>query len=78
MEKTIKKYWPIFLVPTLAAFLIGFIVPFILGVWLSFCDFTTVTDAKFIGFENYIRAFRTPSSSTRSGTRRSSPSSRFS
>ena len=57
MEKTIKKYWPIFLVPTLAAFVIGFIVPFIMGVWLSFCDFTTVTDAEFIGFDNYIRAF---------------------
>ena len=57
MEKTIKKYWPIFLVPTLAAFVIGFIVPFIMGVWLSFCDFTTVTDAEFIGPDNYIRAF---------------------
>ena len=57
MEKTIKKYWPIFLVPTLAAFVIGFIVPFIMGVWLSFCDFTTVTDAEFIGLDNYIRAF---------------------
>ena len=28
-----------------------------MGVWLSFCDFTTVTDAEFIGFDNYIRAF---------------------
>lgn len=58
MEKAIKKYWPVFLVPTLVSFLIGFIVPFILGVWLSFCDFTTVTDAKFTGIENYLRAFQ--------------------
>ena len=58
MEKAIKKYWPVFLVPTLASFLIGFIVPFILGVWLSFCDFTTVTDAQFTGIENYLRAFQ--------------------
>ena len=57
MEKTIKKYWPVFLVPTLAAFVIGFIVPFIMGAWLSFCDFTTVIDAEFIGIENYVRAF---------------------
>ena len=58
MEKAIKKYWPVFLVPTLVSFLIGFIVPFILGVWLSFCDFTTVTDAQFAGIENYLRAFQ--------------------
>ena len=57
MEKTIKKYWPVFLVPTLAAFVIGFIVPFIMGAWLSFCDFTTVIDAEFIGSEKYVRAF---------------------
>ena len=57
MEKTIKKYWPVFLVPTLAAFTIGFIVPFIMGAWLSFCDFTTVIDAEFIGITNYVRAF---------------------
>lgn len=56
MEKAIKKYWPVFLVPTLVAFVIGFVVPFILGVWLSFCDFTTVTDAEFTGVSNYIRA----------------------
>ena len=58
MEKTIKKYWPVFLVPTLAAFVIGFIVPFIMGAWLSFCDFTTVIDAEFIGIENYVRALQ--------------------
>lgn len=58
MEKAIKKYWSVFLVPTLVSFLIGFIVPFILGVWLSFCDFTTVTDAQFAGIENYLRAFQ--------------------
>lgn len=58
MEKAIKKYWPVFLVPTLVAFIIGFVVPFIMGVWLSFCDFTTVTDAEFTGFENYLKAIQ--------------------
>ena len=37
-----------------AAFIIGFIVPFAMGIWLSFCEFTTVTDAQFVGFSNYI------------------------
>ena len=58
MEKAIKRYFPIFLLPTLAAFTIGFIVPFLMGIWLSFCKFTTVTDATFNGVENYVRAFR--------------------
>ena len=48
MEKAIKKYFPIFALPTFAAFTIGFIIPFILGVYLSFCEFTTVTDATFV------------------------------
>ena len=58
MEKAVKKYWPIFLVPTMAAFLIGFIIPFIEGIYLSFCKFTTIKDAKFVGIQNYIEAFR--------------------
>lgn len=58
MEKTIKRYWPVFLIPTMAAFLIGFIVPFAEGIYLSFCKFTTIRDAKFVGFQNYIDAFK--------------------
>ena len=58
MEKAVKKYWPIFLVQTMAAFLIGFIIPFIEGIYLSFCKFTTIRDAKFVGIQNYIEAFK--------------------
>lgn len=58
MEKAIRKSWPIFILPTFIAFIIGFIVPFAMGIWLSFCEFTTVTDAKFVGFSNYIKAFQ--------------------
>ncbi len=58
MNKAIKRYWPIFLLPTMAAFLIGFIVPFIEGIYLSFCDFTTIKDATFVGFSNYMAAFK--------------------
>ena len=58
MEKAIKKYWPVFLLPTMAAFTIGFIVPFIEGIYLSFCKFTTIKDASFVGFSNYLEAFK--------------------
>ena len=57
MEKAIKRYMPIFVLPTFCAFILGFIVPFIMGIWLSFCKFTTVTDAKFVGLSNYVEAF---------------------
>ena len=49
MEKAVKRYAPIFVLPTFLAFVIGFILPFIEGLYLSFCQFTTVKDAKFIG-----------------------------
>lgn len=58
MQKNIKKYWPIFTLPTMIAFTIGFIVPFILGIYLSFTKFTTVKDAKWVGLKNYITAFK--------------------
>ena len=53
----LKKWFPVFVLPTLAAFTIVFAVPFILGLGLSFTEFTTVLDAKWVAFENYIRAF---------------------
>ena len=62
MEKSMRKYWPIFVLPTMLAFLIGFLIPFIMGIYLSFCNFTTVTDAQFVGLANYIRIFTDPSS----------------
>ena len=58
MEKTLKKYFPIFVLPTLAAFTIGFIVPFIEGIYLSFCKFTTVNNAKWVGISNYVTALQ--------------------
>ena len=58
MQKSIKRYFPIFLGPTFLAFIIGFIVPFLMGIYLSFCEFRTVTDAKFNGLSNYLRAFQ--------------------
>lgn len=43
--------------PTLLAFAISFVIPFFMGLFLSFTEFTTVTNAKFVGLENYIRIF---------------------
>lgn len=57
MDKAIKRYFPVFVLPTLLAFTMGFIAPFIVGVYLSFCKFTTVNDAKFVGFLNYTKIF---------------------
>jgi len=57
MEKALRRYAPIFVLPTFLAFTIGFIVPFFQGLYLSFCEFTTAKNAKFIGFENYINIF---------------------
>ncbi|MBQ4059388.1 MAG: sugar ABC transporter permease [Lachnospiraceae bacterium] len=58
MEKSIKRYWPVFVLPTMVAFVIGFIVPFVEGIYLSFCEFTTIKDAEFVGVKNYIAAFQ--------------------
>jgi raffinose/stachyose/melibiose transport system permease protein len=58
MERNLKKYFPVFVLPMLAAFIIGFIIPFVEGIYLSFSQFTTVRDATFIGAGNYSRAIQ--------------------
>ena len=60
MEKAIKKYWPIFVVPTVAAFCIGFLWPFLQGLYLSLCKFTTLKKVTFVGFENFKYALTDP------------------
>ena len=58
MVKTIRKWWPIFVLPTLFAFIIGFVVPFGEGLYLSFCKFTTIKKFTWVGFENYLKVFK--------------------
>ena len=58
--KSIRRWWALFTIPTLAAFVVGFVVPFVMGIWLSLCRFTTVTDASFIGLGNYSQAISDP------------------
>ena len=57
MEKALKRWFPLFAFPTLAAFTVGFIWPFLHGLYLSFCQFTTVEQARFVGVDNYAKAF---------------------
>ncbi|WP_085833198.1 carbohydrate ABC transporter permease [Clostridium merdae] len=57
MQKTLKKYFAVFALPTVIAFFIAFLIPFLMGIYLSFSKFTTVTNAKWVGLENYTRAF---------------------
>ena len=56
-NNSIRKYFPVFVLPTLLAFIMFFVISFFLGIYLSFTKFTTVTNAHWVGFENYIKAF---------------------
>ena len=56
-RRQLSKYFPIFVLPAFAAFCIGFLYPFIRGIYLSFCTFRTTSDAKWVGGANYIEAF---------------------
>lgn len=58
MQKSMKRYFPIFVLPTLIAFIIAFLYPFIIGIYLSFTEFTTVRDAAWVGINNYKKIFR--------------------
>ena len=57
MKRNLHAYFPLFVLPTLAAFVISFLVPFGMGIYLSFCKFTTVANARWSGLENYRRIF---------------------
>ena len=58
LRKPIRRWFPLFMGPMVAAFCIGFVWPFLQGIYLSFCQFKTTKTAKWVGLENYIRAFQ--------------------
>ncbi len=58
LQKATKRWGLLFMGPVLIAFFIGFIWPFIQGIWLSMCQFRLISDAKFIGFGNYVKTFQ--------------------
>ena len=57
MNRTLKRWFPLFILPTVIAFLIGFVIPFFMGLYLSFCEYGTVENPTFVGFANYLRVF---------------------
>lgn len=57
MQTMAKKFYAFFTLPTLIAFMIAFFIPFLLGIYLSFTKFRTVTNSQWVGLENYILAF---------------------
>jgi len=54
--RPIRRWSWLFLLPVVAAFVIGFVWPFIHGIYLSFCKFKTTSDATPIGLGNYLKA----------------------
>lgn len=57
ISKYLRKWFPLFAMPTFLAFALAFIVPFGMGLYLSFTKFRTVTDAQWVGLSNYATAF---------------------
>ena len=57
LRRPIRRWFPLFMGPMVAAFCIGFVWPFLQGIYLSFCQFKITKNAKWVGIENYIRAF---------------------
>jgi raffinose/stachyose/melibiose transport system permease protein len=57
MQKMPAKYYAFFTLPTILAFAISFFIPFLLGIYLSFTKFSTVTNSQWVGLSNYIHAF---------------------
>ena len=57
MDRYYKKRFVPLALPALILFVMVIVIPFIMGVYLSFCKFATVTDAEFVGLKNYKRAF---------------------
>ncbi len=57
MDRSIKRWFWVLVLPTFAAFCIAFLIPFFSGLYLSFCNFRTVNDAVFTGLSNYRKIF---------------------
>ena len=60
IRRPIQRWFPLFILPTFLCFIIGFIWPFMQGIYLSFCKFNTPKDAEWVGIQNYLKAFTDP------------------
>ena len=61
IRRPVQRMFILFLAPTFAAFCLGFLYPFIKGIFLSFCRFKTTSKWTWVGFDNYVSAFNDPS-----------------
>ena len=60
-RRPVQRLYLVFLAPTFAAFCLGFLYPFVKGIFLSFCRFKTTSKWTWVGFDNYVSAFNDPS-----------------
>ncbi len=60
VQRPIRRCAPLFILPTFLAFVIGFVWPFLQGIYLSFCKFNTPKDAVWDGISNYTKALTDP------------------
>ena len=58
LQKPMVRWSWFFLLPMVSAFAIGFVWPFLQGIYLSFCEFRLISDAKWVGLKNYISVFQ--------------------
>ena len=58
LRRSIRRWFPVFLLPMVAAFCIGFVWPFLQGLFLSFCKFKTTSKWSWVGFSNYVKAIQ--------------------
>ncbi len=58
LQRPMVRWSWFFLLPMVSAFAIGFVWPFLQGIYLSFCDFRLISDAKWVGLKNYISVFQ--------------------
>ena len=60
MVKSLRKWWPLFVLPTALSFVFGFVIPFAEGAYLSFCQFISISNPTFVGVGNYVAALSDP------------------
>ena len=60
IRRPIQRWFPLFILPTFICFAIGFLWPFLQGIYLSFCNFNTPKDAEWVSFGNYVKVFTDP------------------
>ncbi len=58
LQRPMVRWSWFFLLPMVSAFAIGFVWPFLQGIYLSFCEFRLISDAKWVGLKNYINVFQ--------------------